>query len=349
MRLRFLDEIARDQQLTGSSTGNFENFKEKLYRFEIINYFAGLVHLGWFIIILYAAEKNGNRDVNELYLNWKDANGTCPESTPFFETDGGKYLLEAKREHTHSLSLKWLVLSFHLLSFLFEYFNTDPFWCRRFSWSPCKRSGKSKRYLLGESDFFKQQRERYLESVKSGVNPTRFAEYSASASVMLIAIALVNGIDDSYTLIGIGFLSFTTMVFGGIAEQLFVDFRDENTNKSMRRIGWIAHLAGWVSMLAAYGIILRSYFFSNARSDNSAPDFVTPIVLSTAVFYLVFGVVQLAQLCLKARGKSEESEDGIPGLNEKIETAYVLLSLVSKSVLGALISWNVLSMEQEKC
>ena len=348
MRLRFLDEIARDRQLSGSSTGNFENFKENLYGFEIINYIAGLAHLVWFIVILSLAEKNGNRVVNELFLNWKDANGTCPESTAFFETDGGKRLLEDERVHTHSLSLKWLVLSFHLLSFLFEYLNTDPFWCRRFSWSPCKRSGKSERYRLlgGRSDFFQTTKRALSQIGEEGVNPTRFAEYSASASVMLIAIALVNGIDDSYTLIGIGFLSFTTMVFGGIAEQLFVDFRDENTNKSMRRIGWIAHLAGWVSMLAAYGIILRSYFFSNARSQNSAPDFVTPIVLSTAVFYLVFGVVQLAQLCLKARGKSEE---GIPGLNEKIETAYVVLSLVSKSVLGALISWNVLSMEQEKC
>ena len=354
--------------------------------YEIVNYFAAFAHLVNVVFILAYEKNSGNVPVLERYLTWECDDVGVVECTNVSAGRINDCLLTPASDTTHELSLLWLIVAFHSLSFVFEYFVTDPlFTVASEDWFP----------------MFYRWRRSYKERVRVGTNYLRFVEYSASASIMLIAIALVNGIYDSYSIIGIAFLSFATMVFGGIAEQLFSDAipnmerrtavsaeSEEITDVKaplinatpladatpvvnanvmcsskypmtyhLRKIGWYAHFAGWFTMLAAYGIILRNFIFANmkAKDGQGAPDFVYAIVISIFLFYNVFGFIQLVQLsrkttarimCMNVRNIGKKNNRS---LNRNIELAYVCASLISKTILGGLITANVLAVEREVC
>ena len=64
----------------------------------------------------------------------------------------------------------------------------------------------------------------YVKDVlERGVNSLRFIEYSISASIMLVCLAILSNILKLYSLIGVGVLSAATMLFGLVAEVLFSD------------------------------------------------------------------------------------------------------------------------------
>ena len=351
--------VGEEDSTRMSTGGELSTARKKLNVYEIINYIAAVAHLGQCVLTIFA-EQPANVPVEERYIDWRD-DGPTTNCTSGATATINDFALVPSSEITHELSLKWLIVAFHGLSFLFEIFATDP--------------------LLGcsTSGLFAKWRRDYNKRVDGGTNYIRFVEYSASASVMLIAIALTNGIWDSYTLIGIGFLTFATMVFGGIAEQLFGDNiakleRKQDTTSGrirsteypltyqLRKLGWYSHFAGWVTMLSAYGIILRNFVFANMNSERSAPDFVWVIVFSIFVLYNVFGVIQFVQMAWKTPpniilptwlgGLCEPVEMGqrsTVSWNRSIEMAYVTSSLVSKTLLGLLIYFNVIMGERAVC
>jgi hypothetical protein len=333
--------------------------RPKLNTYEIINYIAACAHLAQSVLTVFP-EQSASIPIEETYIDWRDT-GSAGNCTGGATATINDFSLVPTREVTHELSLKWLIVAFHGLSFLFELFATDPlFGCSR-------------------GNMFAEWRRNYVKRVDSGTNYIRFVEYSASASVMLIAIALTTGIWDSYSLIGIGFLTFATMVFGGVAEQLFSDDipkmeREPRRGSTMflstdypltyrlRKIAWYSHFAGWFTMLSAYGIIIRNFVFSNMNSQSSAPDFVWAIVFGIFALYNVFGVVQLVQLAGKTTpniifpkwlgGPCEPVDLGQRSTvtwNRNIEMAYVINSLVSKTLLGLLIYFNVIVGERTVC
>lgn len=347
-----LGEKDENEMLLG---GALKDEQATLNTYEIINYVAAMAHLVQCILTIFP-EQSAYVPIQETYIDWRD--GGCTSNATATIND---FALVPTRIVTHEISLKWLIVAFHGLSFVFELFATDPFF-------GCSRAS-----------LFAKWRRNYIKRVESGTNYIRFVEYSASASVMLIAIALTSGIWDSYALIGIGFLTFATMVFGGIAEQLFSDnivkmerAPDTKENKIMstdypitfklRKLAWYSHFAGWFTMLAAYGIILRTFIFANMHSQRSAPEFVWAIVFGIFALYNVFGVVQFVQLAGKTSpniilppalgGQCEPvdlGERSTPAWNRKIEMAYVVNSLVSKTLLGLLIYFNVIMGERTVC
>ena len=386
IRFRF-DDIRETHAIPSAKNGSTMRFARmearvnQYKRYEIINYVAAVAHLVQCIWMIFP-ENAANVPIKERYLDWVESAECAPNAT--VQTNG--FSLIPKVHETHTISIKWLIVAFHGLSFVFELAATDP--C--FGYTTYKR--------------FARWRANYQQRVKQGTNYLRFVEYSASASVMMIAIALISGIWDSYSLIGIGFLTFATMVFGGIAEQLYSDVipateRANNTSNirtneapdkgftasnypltyNMRRLAWFSHFAGWFTMMSAYGIILRNFVFSNDNSQEKAPGFVYWIVFAIFALYNGFGLIQLVQLCRKTRigklfnplstntrgysrlVKSDNSNETEPNAeptlgkldnsiwNEKVEMAYVVNSLVSKTLLGVLLYGNVLMAERTKC
>lgn len=327
-------------------------FDPPLRNFEYVNYIAAASHLVQ-AIVTAVYDKDAIIPVQESYIDWEESDACTNASTAQLN----EFVLTPRDEVTHELSLKWLIASFHFLSFFFETLVT----------------------------IYPRVRVSYLDSVKVGANGWRFIEYSASASVMLIAIALVSGIWDSYALIGIGFLTSITMVLGGVAEQLFSDEipkQEQRGRRSLttltqkefpltlraRYLGWVCHFAGWLSMLSAYGIILRNFYFANAQAEvhetAQAPWFVYVIVVAIFLLYNGFGAIQLVQLWAKTspgfyvQVKQLFTPDNVKldrgkvvntVLNERIEMAYVVNSLVSKSLLGWLIFANVIMGDRAVC
>ena len=74
----------------------------------------------------------------------------------------------------------------------------------------------------------------YSEMIRSGKNPLRFIEYSFSASIMLIAIALLNGVTDINLITSIAVLTSTCQLVLAVEYVYNV------------KIKWLLHITGWM-------------------------------------------------------------------------------------------------------
>ena len=325
--------------------------------YTLINVIAAFAHFFNFLVTIIIGDER-IYPVYETFADWHavpDAvTDACPINCPagaysFNGNNNTVIVNPLAKKSTYSLSLLWLIATFHLLSFVFQF-------------------GVSLRCSGYD----------YNDKIQRGINPARFVEYSVSATLMLVCIALVSGITEQYALLAIVTLTFTTMILGMIAELLFDDIHlpayvapprfvsgdkvkdkvnakpagdggSNRTVQTMRTIGWTAHFLGWVTMLAAYGgIILRNFYFSVSASVNKPPDWVQYAILSVFGLYNVFGVVQFIQLwhkmpltvfCCVPSINIKPKHD--PAFNKWIENIYVINSLVSKTLLGYLIIVNL--------
>ena len=278
------------------------------------NYLAICGHLLSAIAMIFLLGDNKSVIIpyTETYLKWTKTNTTqaCPIGSRTFNTRDGEFCIGAtttsvscdSNNDCYGIDLGWLIISFHLLSFGFQLAAaltnfTGP--------------------ILGY---------RYSDMIALNKNPLRFIEYSFSASIMLIAIALLNGVTDINLITSIAILTSSCQLCGLVVEYL--------TDKTLRLI---LHFTGWLQFCWAYGIIGHAFFKSIQASKDSdltgevsgPPDFVYIIVIIIFLLYSSFGLVQLVEVCY--------------GINPyKKEKLYVILSLTAKLFLGWMIFSNVL-------
>jgi len=199
---------------------------------------------------------------------------------------------------TSNISIAWIVISFFLLSALFQ------------------------GLALVESYNYKKRKDNWL----------RFVEYAFSASIMLVAIALINGIFDQTVIVFIAVTCAACQLCGLIAEQLLNMSKNRSLKafqETLLTLAWVAHGIGWLLVGTSYYFILHFYMISNEKSSEQAPEFVTVIVFSILVLFSSFGVVQLLQMTSTINFA-------------QAEFTYVILSLAAKSILGWIIYANVL-------
>lgn len=381
-----------------------------------LNIVAAMGHLAN-VIATFALSSQQGRDamypVYQTYAEWRTRDDACASGMNLdssYEVIGNETTLVVTPTATavvYKLSLFWLIVSFHLLSFLFQIgIPAVDFIANRFR----LRYGKS------------CHRHYVKDVLERGVNSLRFVEYSISASIMLVCLAILSNILKLYSLIGVGVLSCATMLFGLIAEVLFSDkylsvdmtkkvelavepqalvgratfnnefvvnalpvdeqpvprYPEDALAKDLRRLGWVAHFSGWITMGAAYGgILVQHFFWSVQKSEDanpdgpSAPDFVRFLIIALAILYNIFGFSQLFQLCAKdpwmgvwtgraskwgclrydgmSKGAGHDGRKIIccrVSLNEGIERFYVFNSLFTKTLLGWTIISRLLGEEQ---
>lgn len=274
------------------------------------NYFAIIGHLLSAIIMtsLYSNKPSLIIPYTESYLEWNPVktNSSCALGSRSFNTTSGNFCIGSVTKPVkcdddnkcYGIDLGWLIISFHILSFVFQSFAALT-------------------NFIGPIFGYK-----YSDMIENNKNPLRFIEYSFSASIMLIAIALLNGVTDINLITSIAVLTSACQLCG-----LAVEYVKE------KYIKWLLHLTGWMQFCWAYGIIGHAFFKSiEATSDTSAsgpPDFVYVIVIVLFLLYSSFGFVQLAELCTTLDPYTKEK-------------SYVILSLTAKLILGWMIFSNVL-------
>jgi hypothetical protein len=152
---------------------------------------------------------------------------------------------------------------------------------------------------------------KYKRMLLNGRNDYRWVEYSLSASLVAVLIALLAGISDAAALIAIFGVN-AAMIFFGLLQE-----RYERPGGSMLPF-WLGCVVGvfpWLSI----GIYL-----AGIGTDVQAPGFVYAIFISLFLFFMSFAVVQWLQY----------RQIG-PWRNYLVgETTYVVLSLVAKSALA---------------
>lgn len=153
----------------------------------------------------------------------------------------------------------------------------------------------------------------------------RLVEYSISASLMTLAIAVEAGINDVYTLVCIFVLMSSCMLNGLIADLV---------SKSSLPLAWFSHVIGWITCLAAYAPIIAVFYDSVKQSDVRPPEFVFWLVWNEFFLFCGFGLIQTWYL-YKLKNKPSR-------LRVNTELSFIAFSFVAKTFLVWIVLGPVL-------
>lgn len=168
-------------------------------------------------------------------------------------------------------------------------------------------------------------RDYYISNIEKGQNILRWVEYSISAPIMIIIIALLNGVTSLQTLLLIFFTTSTIMLLGYITELLDSD--------EYSYFKFVPHLVGWIPYMIVWTVIFITFGTSVVNSPSKPPNFVYAIVFTLFFLFTTFGINQL--LYLAKLIKSYETS----------EIIYISLSFISKFVLSWMLFFGMLNRQ----
>jgi hypothetical protein len=154
-------------------------------------------------------------------------------------------------------------------------------------------------------------RRTYESDLRGGINRFRWVEYSFSATIMVLLIALYSGIDGISALIGIAGANVAMILFGWLQESANPPGRTPVTMKPFW-FGCVAGVAPWIAI--GYNLV----------AAEEVPGFVVGIFVSLFVFFNSFALNQWLQY--RQVGPWRSYAFG--------EKGYLVLSLVAKSALA---------------
>lgn len=218
-----------------------------------------------------------------------------PVSTFNLNGPPGTPLSEGAIDHTFGVPLAWGTAIFLFLSAFFHFLVASP---------------------VGFGA--------YASELRHGRNRFRWVEYSLSATLMIVLIALITGVTDLAALIAIAFVNAAMILFGWLMEM--VNSEDRPTWWTPFWFGCIAGAGPWVAIF--------TYLAVNVSQPDAQgpPGFVYGILATIFVLFNCFAVNQWLQYRRIGRWS-----DYLYG-----ERAYIVLSLVAKSVLAWQIFANTL-------
>ena len=164
-------------------------------------------------------------------------------------------------------------------------------------------------------------KDHYTSELKNNINSYRWFEYALSSSIMIVLIATLFGIYDIASLVLIFIVNASMNLFGLDMEQL---------NSKQNKINWGPFIWGSIAGLAPWIAILL-YMFGNGNFDQ-VPWFVWAIVGTYFVAFNTFPINMILQY--KKIGKWKDYLYG--------ERAYIILSLVAKSILAWLVLFGAM-------
>jgi hypothetical protein len=158
----------------------------------------------------------------------------------------------------------------------------------------------------------------YERQLRQGRNPARWIEYSVSASLMVVLIAMLTGIDDVYAVVAIFGVNSAMILFGLLMERV---------NPDRTEVDWWPYVFGCVAGVVPWVAITVAIVGSQVESSSGVPGFVFAIFVSLFLLFATFAVNQWLQFRRLGRWR-----DGLWA-----EDVYLVLSLTAKSALA----WQV--------
>jgi len=159
---------------------------------------------------------------------------------------------------------------------------------------------------------------KYKENLLKGMNPTRFYEYALSSSLMIVLIGMLSGVWDLGAII---------LIFGINAMMNLFGIMMEYHNQKTEETNWISFIYGSIAGIFPWIVIFLYFFGSVSGGGEGPPTFVYIINPTLFVFFNIFAVNMVLQY--KKVGPWKNYLFG--------ERAYIVLSLVSKSILAWII------------
>lgn len=157
----------------------------------------------------------------------------------------------------------------------------------------------------------------YERNLARGINPARWWEYSLSASLMIVLIAMLTGVTDAGALIAI---------FGVNAAMILFGLQMERSNPPGAPVDWRPFVYGSVLGAVPWAVITLQIAYSQAQTSD-VPGFVYGIFASLLVLFFSFAVNMGLQYGKVGPWRSYRFG----------ESGYLVLSLAAKSALA----WQV--------
>lgn len=166
-------------------------------------------------------------------------------------------------------------------------------------------------------------RDWYTRNLEREINPARWWEYSLSASLMVVLIAMLSGITEAAALIAI---------FGANAAMILFGLAMERVNGPGRPVEWSPFVYGCVA--GAFPWLAIGLTIGVAEGEGSeVPGFVIAIFVSLLLLFFSFAVNMWLQY--RRRGRWRQYLFG--------ERAFIVLSLIAKSALAWQVFGGVLA------
>jgi len=157
----------------------------------------------------------------------------------------------------------------------------------------------------------------YEAQLRQGRNTARWVEYSLSASLMIVLIAMLTGISSIYAIVAL---------FGVNAAMILFGLQMERVNLDRTHVDWWPCVFGCIAGVVPWIVIAIAII--GAQVENSGvPTFVFAIFISLFVLFNTFAVNQFLQY--KGVGRWRYYLWG--------ESTYLVLSLTAKTALA----WQV--------
>ena len=156
----------------------------------------------------------------------------------------------------------------------------------------------------------------YEGQVVRGINPARWWEYSISASLMVVLIAMLAGVREGTALVAL---------FGVNAAMILFGLTMERVNLGRTEVRWRPFVYGCIAGAVPWIAIALQIAVSESQTD--VPGFVIAIFVTLLILFNSFAVNMWLQYRRVGRWRD-------PLFAEK---AYLVLSLVAKSALA----WQV--------
>jgi hypothetical protein len=154
----------------------------------------------------------------------------------------------------------------------------------------------------------------YVGSLERRMNPARFYEYALSSSLMMILIAMLNGMWDLPSLI---------LIFGLNASMNFFGIVMEYDNEGRDRVRWASFIYGCIAGILPW-VALVMYLAGAGDGEAKPPSFVYAIMISIFLFFNSFAINMFLQY--RQVGPWKNYLFG--------ERMYIVLSLVAKTALA---------------
>ena len=135
-------------------------------------------------------------------------------------------------------------------------------------------------HFLISGPFYKK----YQEDLAKGINKVRWIEYSISASVMIVLIALLVGIYDVWALLGIFFMNAAMCWFGWMMEV---------NNQYTDKVDWTSYIMGCLVGVTPWIFIFINLIGDGVATDSNpqgVPQFVVWIFVSIFLFFNTFSI-----------------------------------------------------------
>ena len=162
----------------------------------------------------------------------------------------------------------------------------------------------------------------YERRLTEGINPARWVEYSLSASLMVVLIAMLTGVSELRTLVAVFGVNAAMILFGWLQER----FNDQQGN-----VSWLPFAFGCVAGAIPW-VVIGISIIGSELDGAGPPAFVYGIFASLFLLFNSFAVNQALQYARVGPWR-----DYLFG-----EWGYLVLSLTAKSLLAWQVFANVL-------